>query len=55
MRVKKMSLQTRKELIKKIRSKYHQASWVNKSKLLNGFIETTGYQRKYAIELLNRK
>ena len=55
MKVKKMSLQTRKELIKQIRSKYHQASWADKSKLLNGFIETTGYQRKYAIGVLNRK
>ncbi len=55
MKFEKMSLQTRRELMEQIRSKYQQAPWKEKNKILNGFIETTGYQRKYAIFLLNRK
>lgn len=48
-----MSLQTRRELIEQVRSKYQQASWREKSKVLDRFIETTGYNRKYVICLLN--
>jgi hypothetical protein len=50
-----MVLQKRKESIEPVSSKYRQASWIEGSKLLDGFVEITGYQRKYVIRLLNRK
>ena len=43
------------ELIEQARSKYQKTPWREKSKVLDGFIETTGYQRKYAICLLSGK
>ena len=49
----KMSLQARKELISSVKVKYKKACWKAKSKILNGFIAATSYQRKYAICLLN--
>jgi len=48
-----MSLQTRKELIASIRLKYQGSHWQEKSKILDGLIAATGYQRKHAISLLN--
>ena len=51
----KMSLQVRRELILNIREKYRQSSWKEKNKVLNEFVAATGYQRKYAIQLLNEK
>jgi len=49
----KMSLPARQELISIVRQKYQQSDWKEKSKILDGFIAATGYQRKYAINLLN--
>ena len=50
-----MSLSSRRELLIHMRSQYHQANWQEKRKILDGFIATTGYQRKYAITILNQK
>jgi hypothetical protein len=49
----KMSLKARKELIFSVRLNYQKSNWKEKSKILNAFIGATGYQRKYAISLLN--
>jgi len=51
--IKSMSLAARKELQASIKQKYRNASWVDRSKLLDGFVAATGYERKYAIQLLN--
>ncbi len=49
-----MSLQTRRELLQHLLPQYRQASTVKKkSKLLDAFTAATGYNRKYAIGLLN--
>lgn len=49
----KISLQSRRELVSNIREKYKQSGWKEKCKILDGFIAATGYQRKYAINLIN--
>jgi hypothetical protein len=49
-----MSLQLRRELLFRIKEGYQLAPWKEKVKLLDGFIATTGYQRKYAIALLHQ-
>ena len=51
--MEKMSLQSRRELIASVRAKYKQSNWKEKGKILDGVIAATGYQRKYAINLLN--
>ena len=48
-----MSIQTRKELLVSIRERYKKASWEGKGRILDGFITTTNYNRKYAISLIN--
>ena len=49
-----MSLQTRRELLQHMLPQYRQASTVKKkSKLLDAFTAATGYNRKYAMGLLN--
>jgi hypothetical protein len=49
-----ISLQTRRELLQHLLPQYRQASTVRKkSKLLDAFTAATGYNRKYAMELLN--
>jgi len=50
-----MSLSARREMLASIRNKYRQASWALKRRILDGFIASTGYDRKYAIQLLNSK
>lgn len=49
----KMSIQTRKEILLHIKKRYQEASSSKKRKILDEFIETTNYRRKYAIHLLN--
>lgn len=49
-----MSLSARKELLQRIRSKYQSADWQNKSRILDVFVQASGYRRKYAISLLNK-
>jgi len=53
MMMKSMSLGARRELQSIIKQKYHNACWADRSKLLDGFVAATGYERKYAIQLLN--
>src|SRR5437868_1318927 len=49
-----MSLQTRRALLQHLLPQYRQASTVKKkSKLLDAFTAATGYNRKYAMGLLN--
>jgi len=48
-----MSLSARRELLASIRQKYHNASWQDKRKILDGFVAATGYDRKYAIQQMN--
>lgn len=50
----RMSLQTRKELLEQVRERYCSAGWVKKGKILDGLVATTGYPRKYAINLLRK-
>jgi hypothetical protein len=49
----KMSKGSKKELLLTLQPQYRDASWSAKQKLLDGFIAATGYERKYAITLLN--
>ncbi len=51
--MKLMSLTTRRELLAGIRQRYQDASWVQKGKILDGFVAATDYDRKYASRLLN--
>ena len=52
--VRGMSFQTRREIVQSILPKYRKASSVKKkSELLDAFTATTGYNRKYAMRLLN--
>ena len=51
----KMSIEARKELLVCVREKYEQEKKMNRVKLLDGLIAATGYERKYAIRLLNKK
>ena len=49
-----MSLQARRELLQHMLPQYRQATTVKKkSKLLDAFTVATGYNRKYALGLLN--
>lgn len=48
-----MNLQTRREILINIRNQYQESDWLGKSKLLDGFVAASGYDRKYAIKLLN--
>jgi hypothetical protein len=51
-----LSLQTRRALLQQVAPQYRQAKTVKKkSKLLDTFTETTGYNRKYAMYLLNHE
>jgi hypothetical protein len=53
--IRTMNLETRKAILTNIRNQYQEASWLNKSKILDGFVAASGYDRKYAIKLLNSK
>ncbi len=50
----KMSKSGRREVLLSLQPQYRQASWGQKQGLLDGFVAATGYDRKYAIGLLNR-
>ncbi|MBV8099266.1 MAG: hypothetical protein JOZ31_08920 [Verrucomicrobia bacterium] len=50
-----MSKQTRLELLALLKSEYSTASGKHKTALIDQLIETTGYSRKHAIALLNKK
>ena len=51
--IRTMNLKTRREILVNIRDQYQKSDWSNKSKLLDGFVAASGYNRKYAIKLLN--
>jgi hypothetical protein len=52
--IRTMSLQTRRAILINIRQQHQESDWLGKRKLLNGFVAASGYDRKYAINLLNR-
>jgi len=51
---KLLSFQDKREVLQRMASQYRQASPSQKRMLLESFIATTGYVRKYARRLLNR-
>lgn len=51
--IRTMNLKTRREILSNIRNQYQESDWSGKTKLLDGFIAASGYERKYAIKLLN--
>jgi len=48
-----MSMTSRKEYLREIYGRYRQVNKLGKNQILNEFTATTGYNRKYAIRLLN--
>jgi hypothetical protein len=51
---RQLSLATRRELIQAIAERYHCATRSEKKRILDEFIEVTGYHRKHAIRALKR-
>jgi len=49
----KMSKGARRELLLTLQPQYREAAWTSKQQILDGFVAATGYDRKYAISLLN--
>jgi hypothetical protein len=52
---KMMSLSARREMILGVNNSYGRASKSKKTKILDGFVAATGYERKYATLLLSKK
>lgn len=50
-----MSLAARREMLHSIRQSYLSSKRPDKSKILDGFVAATGYDRKYALALLRKK
>lgn len=50
-----MSLRARREMLEGIRNRYLDANKNDKSRILDGFVAATGYDRKYAIQLLKKE
>jgi hypothetical protein len=50
-----MSLSEKRVYLEAIRRRYHQATRVNKSKILDEFCAVCGYNRKYAIRALKKR
>jgi hypothetical protein len=50
-----MSLSARREMLVGVSHAYSTAVRSEKTKILDGFVAATGYERKYAIQLLSRK
>jgi hypothetical protein len=48
----KMSIQTRKEYLSKVKSRYLKADKRGKSLMLKEFVKNTGYHEKYAVRIL---
>lgn len=48
-------LQLRREFLISVRDQYQKSGWLEKGKILDGFVAASGYDRKYAIKLLNGK
>src|SRR5215475_12443049 len=51
---KLMSLLSRRELLRSITQRYRAAGRKDKQRILDEFVEATGYHRKYAVALLNQ-
>ena len=51
---RQLSLATRRELIKAIADRYRAATRIEKKKILDEFIEVTGFHRKHAIRALRK-
>ena len=51
--IRTISLKIRRVILSNIRNQYQESNWLGKSKLLDGFVAASGYDRKYAIKLLN--
>jgi hypothetical protein len=49
-----LSMQEKKAVTMRIRSRYQKAKRKEKSVILNEFIQLTGYNRKYALRILNQ-
>ena len=52
---KRVSQQTRDELIKALGARYEQGGREDKARILDEFARITGYHRKHAIRLLGGK
>ena len=50
---KLLSAPSRKELRVSFQKNYSDSSWLDRNKVIDGFVAATGYERKYAIKLLN--
>ena len=50
-----MSHKTRRELLIQITARYRESDSVQKRSILDEFVASTGYSRKYAIRLLSWK
>ena len=48
----KISKQTRRELLEALRERYRNASKIEKTQILDEFVDIAGWHRKYAISLL---
>ena len=48
-----MSRRARWEVLRAVYARYRGAARVDRGRILDEFCETTGYQRKYAVRLLN--
>ncbi|MCR5868153.1 hypothetical protein [Aquincola sp. J276] len=44
---------TRKDLVAAVRLRYRNALTTDKTRILDEFVELTGYHRKHAVRLLN--
>ncbi len=49
-----MSVEAKRELLFQVAPLYREATHAEKSIILNEFLESTGYARKYGIRLLSR-
>ena len=49
--MKNVSYKARQEILKSVCLKYAQSNKPAKTKLLEGFVAATGYDRKYAIKV----
>ena len=48
-----MTKNAKKELLQAVRARYLKANKAGKERILDEFVASTGYHRKYAIKLLN--
>jgi hypothetical protein len=51
---RQLSLATRRELIEAIGSRYQSGTRIEKKKILDEFVEVTGFHRKHAIRALRK-